>query len=579
MSKKTKGRDCPVTGGRLSSAECGAHRHSRYACPAGCPHNPFALANYDHLLELEGQLMPKVMDRLEGEAPDHDGWTREPRGTGRGPSLTALTESILRPFLVLRDADGRSFVDRWERHGFRELNNDERILLRARAHGFLSLFELREVLDHQSVQVVDLLGPPEARLLVIDRSLASRAVRFMGFLGWFHALPHFHRGFSPLLRLPTRPDFTPLEILTETVHHLGGPTDPEPLRRWLPDNLQRLHASIEATAYARGGSPEGSYDASLVPPRLLEPTSTPVVAPSGLPTPLPGESLASRLARLRSEDLRASLDRPLPLLDGQTPRDAARDLLLRPRVLQWCKSHLNDLDQENLSTGRADRIDWLADELQLPELRVPPPPARAPLEDFDEDENDDDNFGALRPAPEPDRPPAPRVTGPPWTTEEAIERIALTAGGWSSLTDATDEIARSGSRLPLLAVELVGDVVTNEPQILLGAIAIQLHFAFVPRGAAAPRFGFDDLIKIMAAHVERFQRCALGSADRGEASDPYDVMTSGCRQPQLLHLLLQNYLEMLERISPDNTVKAETLLIPGLALRTLVDALDDALRI
>ena len=51
MGQSKKRRSCPVAGRDISSAECGENRHSRYACPAACPFNPFAVTQYTALLE------------------------------------------------------------------------------------------------------------------------------------------------------------------------------------------------------------------------------------------------------------------------------------------------------------------------------------------------------------------------------------------------------------------------------------------------------------------------------------------------------------------------------------------------
>jgi hypothetical protein len=56
MSKASKNRACPAVGREIPVSECGAHRHNPYACPATCPHDPFAPTNYFRLLELEDKL-------------------------------------------------------------------------------------------------------------------------------------------------------------------------------------------------------------------------------------------------------------------------------------------------------------------------------------------------------------------------------------------------------------------------------------------------------------------------------------------------------------------------------------------
>ncbi|RKX35330.1 MAG: hypothetical protein DRP71_03930 [Verrucomicrobia bacterium] len=44
MGKSSKKRDCPAINQTISRADCGQNRHTRYPCPAECPHNPLAPA-------------------------------------------------------------------------------------------------------------------------------------------------------------------------------------------------------------------------------------------------------------------------------------------------------------------------------------------------------------------------------------------------------------------------------------------------------------------------------------------------------------------------------------------------------
>jgi hypothetical protein len=76
MSKTSKHRLCPALGREISSGECGENRHSCYACPASCPHNPFALGNYTALLSSEDTLDQQTMKWMLEEARDRAGLER-----------------------------------------------------------------------------------------------------------------------------------------------------------------------------------------------------------------------------------------------------------------------------------------------------------------------------------------------------------------------------------------------------------------------------------------------------------------------------------------------------------------------
>ena len=61
MSKANKHRLCPALDREISRSDCGENRHGRYACPATCPHNPFAPENYTALLTIEDALDQRTM--------------------------------------------------------------------------------------------------------------------------------------------------------------------------------------------------------------------------------------------------------------------------------------------------------------------------------------------------------------------------------------------------------------------------------------------------------------------------------------------------------------------------------------
>jgi hypothetical protein len=64
MGEAKKRRLCPAVAREITPAECGENRHSRYACPESCTHNPFAVAAYSELLEIEDRLDLTAMKRL-----------------------------------------------------------------------------------------------------------------------------------------------------------------------------------------------------------------------------------------------------------------------------------------------------------------------------------------------------------------------------------------------------------------------------------------------------------------------------------------------------------------------------------
>jgi len=184
MSKSAKRRFCPVVGREIFSAECGENRGSRYACPADCPYSPFAPANYDQLLDLEELVDRKTLEWWFDTAPDRGLIQAGMEAARKNHSPHALHAFLAREIFFRRDASGRTCARRWEDAGFPGLRNDERVLLRAKLQVRVTLLEVRRVLDAERTEAVDLLQPTGTPLLILDRGLARRAVRFAPFVGW-----------------------------------------------------------------------------------------------------------------------------------------------------------------------------------------------------------------------------------------------------------------------------------------------------------------------------------------------------------------------------------------------------------
>lgn len=251
MSKYSKKRPCPAAGHEISTADCGEGRGSRYACPADCPHSPWAPFNYLQLLELEDGLDRKCMDYLLAHAPDRAALERALQMARHAPSPHALHAFYAWNLFFAADADGRSCAQHWEQSDFGGLKNDERVLLRAKMHTRIALLEIRRVLDYERLEAMDLLDANAVPFILQDRRLARVAVRFATAVVWIYPLPHYWRLSGTAVLLPDFGRFEPREIVTETVRHLGGPTDEVGLRRWLAEHLVRFDESLMATGRMR----------------------------------------------------------------------------------------------------------------------------------------------------------------------------------------------------------------------------------------------------------------------------------------------------------------------------------------
>ena len=151
---------------------------------------------------------------------------------------------------------------------------------------------------------------------------------------------------------------------------------------------------------------------------------------------------------MRAAD-QAFLDDKIPALDGRTPREAARDPALRPKLIQLMKERVRSHDERNLQTGRADDINWLLRELKLDEIIFDPPPWRPPPPKPDDD---DDDFSELpdfdgSAGVDPNRPPAPRLPEAPLGFEEAVARLQTAMDLFDTAAEAEEELVASGATI------------------------------------------------------------------------------------------------------------------------------------
>jgi hypothetical protein len=122
---------------------------------------------------------------------------------------------------------------------------------------------------------------------------------------------------------------------------------------------------------------EPHFDPALVPPRLLENADKVSVSTSMVRTSIPGpvDPVKIQAQAMQAQD-RDFLDSIVPALEGRTPREAARDPVLRPKLIRLMKSRVRSYDGENLRSGSTLDINGLLLELGLDELILDPPPFR-----------------------------------------------------------------------------------------------------------------------------------------------------------------------------------------------------------
>lgn len=344
QAKNKKQRECPAQGGIITPEDCGRSRNSRISCPLDCPHNPFAPENFFTAYEplairtleqvfrkLSTELTPSQIHEIKAALDEDDPFT---------------TESLHLWLLLQGDR-----LAKWQEQGaFDGWKNDDRVMLGFYAGVRPGLVEFREVLDATRCRAVDLLhpGPP---LVVLDPWAAASVGRYEVMFGWFHELPGGRRAATELIPLPPVGTDEPRAVFQRLLDHLGAPA--EGTERWLMEHAPLMRDALLALDDARFATAgDAPPDPDLLPPELIG-------DPADTRTEQDPETLAATA---------------VAVLDGKSPRAAAADPALRPRLLTWMKGRICELDGLRRTRGLDLDLNPLLAELGLDELILPPPP-------------------------------------------------------------------------------------------------------------------------------------------------------------------------------------------------------------
>ena len=359
-AKRKKQRDCPATGGVITPEDCGRGRNSSIACPATCPHNPFAAVNHHEQFEaLEGKVFGLLGRKLIAELTPSQ--VREMADAmNQGDDFS--TQALLTWHLI-----GEGRLAKWQAEDFaRDWKNDEVVTLRYFESQRPVLLEFREVLDEQTCTAVDLLRPELPPFPVIDPGAATRLGRYEIVLGWTYEVPSGQRLSGGVVAMPSMGGLDPAEAFATLLDHLGAPA--EHRDRWLLEHMILVGESFSAIESARL-DPSAKYDVDLVP-----------------------DTLRTSVAALNDEG-EVLADHPQPIFDGKTLREAAADPALRPRVVQLLKEFIRSGDRLRRTAGLDIDFNLLLRELRLDELILQAPP----LGVLDENEADFDSDIPLDP--------------------------------------------------------------------------------------------------------------------------------------------------------------------------------------
>src|SRR6266545_585095 len=82
----------------------------------------------------------------------------------------------------------------------------------------------------------------------------------------------------------------------------------------------------------------------------------------------PNEAITELMEKMHRQHYERFLEDQIPMLDGMTPRQAAKSRKMRPKLVELMKGHLHHVEKENREKGTNLEIGWVLTELELNEL-------------------------------------------------------------------------------------------------------------------------------------------------------------------------------------------------------------------
>ncbi len=323
------------------------------------------------------------------------------------------------------------------------------------------------------------------------------------------------------------------------------------------------------------GAAATQYDRSLVPPRLLE--NPPQIA---LGTHRIDRGASPKVGGIRPADIFADMDRQwlemsVPGLAGKTPRAAATDPQLRPRLLDLLKERVRSSDERALETGVVTDANWLLRELGAHELIFAPPPHRFPPPSKGAGSPGGDDVFPDEPMDLEDLLPWPNPPPRPFTEAEITAATELAINRFPAFEDAEEAIAGAGGFMAEDFVDALGAWLPAGELAMLDPLLSKAWFVFVPPGHFGPELSPKDLLEAFDEGRERLQRQMEKSDDPGRTAADF---TAQGAQPILLRMLASEFVMVVADLPKKRQPAPVDMITLILVLKSFVELLDQKCR-
>ena len=317
---------------------------------------------------------------------------------------------------------------------------------------------------------------------------------------------------------------------------------------------------LGAQTFARSAP---AFDAALVPPRLRENPQHLSLTSQRL-TRVEAESELPLLEALRHQ-YATFIDEPLPWLDGRTPRAAAADPALRPRLVSLMKNHIRDADQRRRREGLDLDLNPLLAELELHELISEPPPLGFADEESEAlDEEASEAFDQLTAI---SRGIAPHAVPPPLTERDIDLRLKSMHTHYGSPDAAADAIDDEFPGLLDFLIEMTEATLDDDEAAFLEMVAVRACHVLKPPAGPVPVLDFEGILRDFAGAFARVSKIVLGAS---KSSAPLERWISDGPQPLVMQDLSGVLLTVVEQLRRKERPRDEAVLVILACAKALV---------
>jgi len=174
---------------------------------------------------------------------------------------------------------------------------------------------------------------------------------------------HFHHGdereegVGTVGNVSLLPDKLIIEVFSKQKYAFAK----EMVKKFFGDNLILQNEAVVDLAKQQAAKIEDNYE-DYVERRVLD-------KEEGSSENIPPEIERELIQKMHRRHYSVFLEDKIPALDNMTPRQAASSLQMRTRLIELMKQHLKGIEKQNKDRGLDLNINWVLDELSLPELK------------------------------------------------------------------------------------------------------------------------------------------------------------------------------------------------------------------